>query len=160
MTEALSHCFTNPLNGEQRIGTIGLPDGIEADVVEGQLYIRGPTLFTNDWYNTGDLAEQDEAGYYRILGRHRDQINVKGKKLNPLSIETQLLEHIIGMHECVIFGSTAVKCLYTGQCDRDDIRQYLLGLGVHCRPTVLENVDSIPVSPSGKISRTWLDSRY
>ena len=40
MTEALSHCFTNPLNGEQRIGTIGLPDGIEADVVEGQLYIR------------------------------------------------------------------------------------------------------------------------
>ena len=160
MTEALSHCFTNPLNGEQRIGTIGLPDGIDADIVNGKLYIQGATVFTPGWYSTGDLAEQDGAGYYRILGRHRDQINVKGKKLNPVSLETQLLQNVIGMHECVVFGSNTVKCLYTGQCNKDDIRQYLLSLGPHCKPMLLAKVDAIPISPSGKISRSWLDERY
>ena len=160
MTEALSHCFTNPLNGQRRMGTIGLPDGVEADIVDGQLYIKGPTLFTADWYNTGDLAEQDEAGYYRILGRHRDQINVKGKKLNPVSLETQLLNHIPGLADCVVFGSDAVKCLYVGTCDPEDIRRYLIALGPQCKPKVLECVDVVPVSPSGKISRTWLDSKF
>jgi acyl-coenzyme A synthetase/AMP-(fatty) acid ligase len=76
MTEALSHCFTNPLQGQQRAGTVGLPDGVEADVVDGQLYIRGATVYVPGWYDTGDLADQDDAGYFRILGRSRDQINV------------------------------------------------------------------------------------
>jgi acyl-coenzyme A synthetase/AMP-(fatty) acid ligase len=160
MTEALSHCFTNPLHGEQRMGTVGLPDGIEANIVDGQLYIKGPTLFTAEWYNTGDIAMQDDQGYYKILGRHRDQINVKGKKLNPVSLETQLLNNVTGLNECVVFGADSVKCLYVGTCEAEDIRRYLIGLGVHCRPTLLQSVDVIPVSPSGKVSRSWLDSVY
>lgn len=160
MTEALSHCFTNPLYGEQRPGTVGLPDGIEADIVDGQLYIKGPTLFTNDWYNTGDIADRDEAGYYRIIGRHRDQINVKGKKLNPASLEQQLKQAIPAVGDCVIFGAGKVKCLYTGPADKTTIRKFLIGLGPHCAPSMLEQIDSIPISPSGKISRSWLDTNH
>ena len=160
MTEALSHCFTNPLYGEQRVGTIGMPDGIEADIIDGQLHIKGPSVFCNDWYATGDLAEQDPAGYYKILGRSKDQITVKGIKLNPVSLETQLHSAISNLGDCVIFGTTFVKCLYTGSCDPEKIQNFLASLGQYCWPRVLEKVNSIPISPSGKISRSWLNNQY
>jgi len=160
MTEALSHCFTNPLNGVRKMGTIGLPDGIEADLVEGKLFIRGNCLFKPGWYDTGDLAEQDEQGYFKIVGRSRDQISVKGIKVNPLSIEEKMRGNIDCLEDCVVFGTDAVKVLYVGDCDPVEIRNYLMGLGPQCKPALLERVDSIPVSPSGKISRTWLADRY
>lgn len=160
MTEALSHCFTNPLHGEQRAGTVGLPDGVEADIVDGRLYICGPTVYQPGWYDTGDLADQDEAGYFRILGRSRDQINVRGLKINPVSVESKMRDNIEGLRDCVIFGTDTVKCLYVGDCDPEVIRQYLIKLGSHCRPSLLQSVDSIPISPSGKISRSWLDTQF
>lgn len=160
MTEALSHCFTNPLDGEQRMGTIGLPDGVEADIVDGRLYIKGPTVCYPDWYDTGDLADRDAAGYYRILGRSRDQINVKGLKINPVSLEAKLKDNIDNLQDCVIFGQDQVKCLYVGACDPQEITRYLIKLGRQCRPTLLQHVNEIPTSPSGKISRTWLDVQY
>jgi acyl-coenzyme A synthetase/AMP-(fatty) acid ligase len=160
MTEALSHCFTNPLYGEQRIGTIGLPDGIEADIVDGHLYIRGPSVFVKDWYDTGDLADQDEAGYYRVLGRSKDQINVRGIKLNPLSLENQLRAGIHNLIDCVIFGKDTVKCLYVGDCDPKTIADFLTGLGTYCRPSMINQVDAVPISPSGKVSRSWLENNY
>lgn len=159
MTEALSHCFTNPLHGEQRIGTVGLPDGIEADIVDGHLYIKGPTLAYQGWYDTGDLAKQDEKGYYCILGRSRDQINIKGIKLNPASLENKI-KTIPGLIDVVIFGSNNVKCLYVGNVDPVLIKNELLGLGKHCFPTLLKCVESIPISPSGKVSRSWLEKEF
>jgi long-subunit acyl-CoA synthetase (AMP-forming) len=156
MTETLSHCFTNPLHGEQRIGTVGLPDGIEANIIDGRLYVAGPTVISTGWFDTGDLAEQDDHGYYKILGRHRDQINVKGIKFNPTSLESQLKANVTGLTDCVIFGTDSVKCLYVGDCDADDINKFLISLDRHCRPVLLRQVDSIPISPSGKISRSWL----
>ena len=160
MTEALSHCFTNPLHGEQRIGTVGFPDGIEADIVDGHLFIKGPTVFVDGWYDTGDLAERDQDGYYRILGRHKDQINIRGKKFNPVSLETQLKRNITELTDCVIFGTDSVHCLYVGNCTVDDIRQSLIKINTQCRPTWIEKVVEIPISPSGKISRSWLNTNY
>jgi acyl-coenzyme A synthetase/AMP-(fatty) acid ligase len=160
MTEALSHCFTNPLHGEQREGTVGLPDGVEARIEQGELYIKGPTVFAPDWYNTGDLAQQDEKGYYRILGRSRDQINVRGIKINPASIEQQLVKAVAGIDQCVIFGTDRIKCLYTGVADPDAVNQFLISVGTHCRPKLVNSVDSIPLSPSGKISRSYLDLQF
>lgn len=160
MTEALSHCFTNPLHGEQKVGTIGLPDGINADIVDGKLYIKGLTVFQPGWYDTGDLADCDKDGYYRIIGRSRDQINIKGIKINPVSVEQQLKISVTNVGDCVIFGSDRVKCLYTGTCDSNSIRMFLIGLGGHCRPKLIKHLESIPVSPSGKISRSWLDQQF
>lgn len=160
MTEAMSHCFTNPLQAEQRPGTVGLPDGIDADIRNGVLHIKGPCLSYSGWYDTGDLAEQDSAGYYRILGRARDQINVHGIKVNPLSLENQMLRKLSGVTECVVFGSDKIKCLYTGTCDTDTVVKFLASLGSHCRPKIVQAVDSIPIGPSGKLSRAWLDNQY
>lgn len=160
MTEALSHCFTNPLHGEHRIGTVGLPDGIQADIVDGQLHIKGPAVFCDAWYNTGDLASVDRQGYYKIIGRHRDQINVRGIKLNPLSLENQLKSAIPSIGECVIFGNTQVKCLYTGDCDPRLIKQFLNSISAYCNPQLLDKIETIPLGPSDKISRSWLEKHY
>ena len=160
MTEALSHCFTNPLKGEQRMGTIGLPDGINAMIEDKQLYISGPTVCAKGWYNTGDLADQDEAGYYRIIGRSKDQINIRGIKLNPTSLEQQILKHFPTISECVIFGQDSVKCLYVGDVDTKSVDRFLSSLGSHVRPKLVNSIDNIPVAPSGKISRSFLDIQF
>jgi len=159
MTEAMSHCFTNPLYGEQRIGTVGLPDGISARIENNRLHICGVTT-NNIWYDTGDLAEQDEAGYYRILGRSVDQINVRGLKLNPVSLEKQLLENIAGLDQCAVFGNSSVNCVFVGSCSADDIANFLGTLGKHCRPALVENVNEIPLNATGKVSRSMLKSIY
>jgi acyl-coenzyme A synthetase/AMP-(fatty) acid ligase len=160
MTEALSHCFTNPLHGEQRIGTVGLPSGISARIDAGHLFIQGPSVCVNEWYDTGDLAEQDEKGYYKILGRSKDQINIRGVKVNPVSLEKQLLESVAGLEECVVFGVGAVKCLYIGNCNESDIVNFLKTLGSYCAPKFIKSVEAIPLSPTGKVSRTLLNSLY
>jgi len=160
MTESLGHCFTNPLHGEQRIGTIGLPDGVDAEIFDGELHIKGPTLFKQGWYNTGDLAVTDAAGYFRIIGRKCDRINVRGFKLDPLSLEEQLLLVLPTIEQCVVFGNKEVKCLYVGDCNIKHVKEFFVNLGKHCYPKLLKQVQSIPISPSGKISRSWLNSVY
>lgn len=160
MTEALSHCFTNPLNGEQKIGTIGIPDGIEARIDNGHLLIKGPTVCSNDWYDTGDLADVDSDGYYRIIGRSREQINVRGIKLNPNSLEAQLKVGVPNIGQCVVFGEDCVKVLYTGKCESKSITDFLVSLGKHCRPDFVQQVETITLAPSGKISRKWLSEYY
>jgi long-chain acyl-CoA synthetase len=160
MTESLSHCFTNPLHGEQRIGTVGLPDGIESKIENKRLLIRGPNVIQSGWFDTGDLAEQDEAGYYKILGRSLDQINVKGYKFNPLSLEQQLYNMVPEITEISIFGSNTIKCLYVGEASVKKVLDAFKLLGQNCRPRLIKQIDSIPKNSSGKISRSLLDSMF
>jgi len=161
MTEAYSHCFTNPLHGEQRMGTVGLPDGIEATISDkGHLLIRGPSVVQSAWVDTGDLAEQDSAGYYQILGRSVDQLNIKGKKFNPISLESQLLNQFLEVKACAIFGDHNVNCLYVGECEPNKIQKFLLELDPHLKLSVLQQVDVIPVNHSGKISRPYLKTLF
>jgi acyl-coenzyme A synthetase/AMP-(fatty) acid ligase len=160
MTESLSHCFTNPLHREQRMDTVGLPSGVEARIIQGQLYIRGPSVFTREWFATGDLAEQDCAGYYRILGRQQDRIVIKGYKLDPLSIENQLRQMLPELEELVVFGEDRVKCVYVGPYDIAQVNQCLKSLGSHCFPSVLQQVDTVPKNNSGKISRKQLNGIF
>lgn len=160
MTESYSHCFTNPLHGEQRMGTVGLPSGIEARIDNGHLLIRGPAVYCPDWIDTGDLAEQDSAGYYRVLGRSVDQLNIKGKKFNPISLESQLLKQFPAINECVIFGDRDLKCLYVGNCKIDKIQKFLISLDSHLKPKLIQQIDKIPTAQSGKISRSWLTKNF
>jgi len=160
MTEAYSHCFTNPWHGEQRMGTVGLPSGVEARIDDQHLMIRGPAVWTNDWIDTGDLAEQDDRGYYRILCRSIDQLNIRGKKFNPASLESQLLKHITTLEACAIFGDHELNCVYVGECEPTEIQKFLLGLDRHLKPVLLTRVDEIPKVYPGKISRSFLKQKY
>lgn len=160
MTESCSHCITNPLEGEQRIGTVGLPDGVEAKIVDNVLHLKGPCVFQPGWYNTGDYAEQDDKGYFRILGRVVDRLNIKGYKIDPVSVESQLYNYLPGIKEVVVFGDDKIMCIYTGDVDAKDVKSALIKIDPHCAPTFLHNLVSIPKNSAGKISRSMLKGMY
>ncbi len=77
-------------------------EGVETRVAQGTLWIRArdrmlgylnaDSPFVNDWYDTGDLVEQDE-DYLRIVGRSQEVINVGGLKVLPGEIESCALQH-------------------------------------------------------------------
>lgn len=160
MTETLSQCFTNPLHGPQKIGTVGLPDGVQARIVEGRLEVQGPTVCVPGWFDTGDLASVDEDGYYTILGRSVDRINIKGYKFDPTSLEKQLVNALPEVGDCVIFGREKINCVYTGSATQDQIKSVLTKIHRFCRVSFLKHTDFIPLTPNGKISRTWLKEKF
>lgn len=119
MTETLI-TLTNPLHGERRAGTVGMPvDGVEIRVVgddgepvaagsPGELQVRGDSLmlgywgnpaatasaFVDGWFRTGDVAVRDGDGRVSILGRSStDIIKSGGFKISALEIEDALREH-------------------------------------------------------------------
>jgi acyl-coenzyme A synthetase/AMP-(fatty) acid ligase len=158
-TESLNIGFCNRIGREVQ-GTVGLPVGIEAKINQGHLEIKGPSVFVDGWYDTGDLAEQDDFGNFKLLGRSKDQINVKGIKINPLSLESNLTKNFSEIGEVVIFGTDSVKCLYTGSTEPIKIKKFLGNLGQYCWPTIVKQVNEIPLSPGGKVSRHFLNMLY
>jgi len=161
LTESLGHCFTNPRYGEHRYGTIGLPFGLEAKIdQDNHLHLHGPACAMPGWFDTGDLAQQDDKGYYKLLGRSDDIIRTKGVNINPLSIEKQLRENIPGLVECAIFGTDRINCVYVGDATPDQIQKFLLGLGSHCRAKNIVKMDALPLNVSGKISRYYLNNLF
>lgn len=76
----------------------------EYQIVDGELWLRSKTQilgyinhnndsFTNGgWFKTGDLVEEFDGGYLKIVGRSKEVINVGGQKVLPTEIESVLLE--------------------------------------------------------------------
>jgi len=120
LTEASPVTHANPLFGQRKIGTIGLPlPGTEARIVHprtgrqlgpgriGELVIRGPQVMQgywrrpqeseaalrDGWLHTGDLAEMDSDGYFRIINRMSDLISVGTRQVYPRDVEEVLYEH-------------------------------------------------------------------
>lgn len=74
-------------------------------------YLNAPDPFDADgWFNTGD-AVVEEGGYYRILGRQSDVINVGGQKVYPAEVE-QVLADLPGVIDAAVTGE---KHLLMGQ---------------------------------------------
>jgi len=129
MTE-IGMALSNPLHGERRPGSVGLPlpgvdvklvteEGAEAhgEDVPGEIWVRGPGVFreywnnpeataqgfVEGWFRTGDVAVR-ERGYYRIMGRQSvDIIKSGGYKISALEIENVLLAHP-AIRECAVLG--------------------------------------------------------
>jgi malonyl-CoA/methylmalonyl-CoA synthetase len=117
MTETLM-TLGNPLEGERRAGTVGLPfpdvsirivsaEGHRVRAGEiGELQVKGPTVFkgywrreeatrqafVDGWFRTGDLAEQAADEYVTLRGRASDLIISGGFNIYPREIEEFLLE--------------------------------------------------------------------
>jgi long-chain acyl-CoA synthetase len=121
MTEAAPLTHANPINGERRAGSIGVPvPSTEARIVNpeapdeelpvgsvGELAIKGPQVFQgywnrpeesvqtlrNGWLITGDIARMDDDGFFYIVERKKDMIIVGGYKVFPRDIEEELFKH-------------------------------------------------------------------
>jgi len=121
LTEASPVTHANPVYGEDRIGTIGLPwPDTEVRIVDaesgerdmpvgepGEMIIRGPQVMKgywnmpdetaatlrNGWLYTGDIATMDADGYFRIVDRRKDMIIAGGFNIYPREIEEVLYGH-------------------------------------------------------------------
>jgi len=173
--------------------------GIAADVVtrEGQsvganqgglLVIRRPwpgmlrTVFRDDerykqqyfsqidgMYFTGDGARRDEDGYFWIMGRVDDVINVSGHRLGTMEIESALVSHPMVAEAAVVgrpddMKGQAVVAFVTLESGRkgdtklrDELRQHVVKeIGALARPDDLRFSDALPKTRSGKIMRRLL----
>jgi malonyl-CoA/methylmalonyl-CoA synthetase len=128
MTETLM-IISNPIIGERRAGTVGLPlPGVSLRLLDpegklvpdgttGEVYVSGPsvcagywrraeatqTAFVDGFFRTGDLAERSPDGYYTLQGRRGDLIISGGFNIYPREIE-EFLEEQPAVAEAAVVG--------------------------------------------------------
>jgi len=130
LSEAPTATHCNPLLGEVRPGTIGLPlPGVDARIVSledgqtemptgevGELILHSPQVMRgylnrpdeseivlkDGWLYTGDIARVDADGYFTIVDRKKDLIKVAGFQVWPYEIETVLGQHPEIEDACVV----------------------------------------------------------
>jgi long-chain acyl-CoA synthetase len=121
LSEAPTATHCNPLLGENRTGSIGLPlpdvdcriISLDDEVTElppgeiGELVIKGPQVFKgyhnmptetanalrNGWLYTGDIARMDEDGYFYIVDRKKELIKPGGYQVWPREVEEVIASH-------------------------------------------------------------------
>ena len=176
---------------ERRVSTVGkvLP-GVEARVVDpetgmevgpgvqGELQARSSMVMqgyynmpeaTNSaidgegWLHTGDLAEVDEEGYYKITGRLKDMIIRGGENVYPREIEEFLYTHpkvsdvqVIGVPD-ERFGEEVMAwvMLKPGEStDPEEIREFCRGRIAHFKvPRYVKVTEEFPMTVTGKIQK-------
>jgi acetyl-CoA synthetase len=120
-------------------------------------------------YFTGDGARQDENGYFWILGRIDDVLNVSGHRLSTMEIESTLVSHPAVAEAAVVGAPHEVKgesihCFVTlkaGNTANDNLRTTLSEhvvkhIGSLARPEAVRFTDALPKTRSGKIMRRLL----
>ena len=124
------------------------------------------------WYFTGDSARKDEDGYFWIIGRMDDVIKVSGYRLGTAEIESALVSHpkvaeaaCIGVPDELRGNVIHAFCiLNAGEAGSEDLAQELKQhvrheVGPIAVPAVIEFVDNLPKTRSGKIMRRLLKAQ-
>jgi acyl-coenzyme A synthetase/AMP-(fatty) acid ligase len=164
-----------------RLGSMGKPlPGIEVRISDGELQLRAassPTFFSHyldgerfegEWWRTGDLVTEDEDGFLFFNGRGDDIISSSGYRIGPTEVEAALLSHPSVADAAAVAapdperGSIvrAIVVLREGEPGEDLIRTLI----DHCReqtapykaPRIVEFVDELPKTTSGKVKRAQL----
>lgn len=121
--------------------------------------------FFGDYFRTGDWGYKDESGYYYLISRKKELINVGGKKVSPIEVE-EVIGRIAGVVDCACIGvpdgvlGETVKAFVVrgeegpdGKAIIDYAGKYLEGYKV---PASVEFIDEIPKTSSGKVQRLLL----
>lgn len=139
LTEGVNALCANPLRGENKTGSVGIPfpdvifkikdiDTGETDLPPneaGELVIQCPELMLgyynrpeetaytmrDGWLYTGDIGMMDEDGYFYLVDRKKDMIITGGFNVYPREVEDVLYEHPAVREACVI----GVKDGYSGE---------------------------------------------
>jgi acetyl-CoA synthetase len=120
-------------------------------------------------YFTGDGARRDEDGYFWIMGRVDDVVNVAGHRLGTMEVESALVSHPVVAEAAVVGRPDAIKgqaivafvTLESGHKPTDELRLELRDhvakeIGAFARPEDLRFTDTLPKTRSGKIMRRLL----
>jgi long-chain acyl-CoA synthetase len=180
--------FNHP-HAERKPGSIGTPiRGVEMRLVDdegtdvpsaevGEIAIRGENVMKgywrreeetakaipDGWFRTGDLARQDEEGYYFIVDRKKEMIIRGGYNVYPREIEEALYEHP-AVAEAAVIGiahpdlgeevAAAVALKPGASAEVDELRNFVKErVAAYKYPRHLWLVDSLPKGPTGKILR-------
>ena len=148
---------------------------------DGEIWCRGPmvmkgylnrpdatadTIDPDGWLHTGDIGHVDDDGFWYIVDRLKELIKYKGFQVPPAELEALLLSHP-AVADCAVIGvpdeeageiPKAFVALKPGvECSATDIQEFVAGHVAHYKQVrIVEFVDAIPKSPSGKILRRML----
>jgi fatty-acyl-CoA synthase len=150
----------------------------------GELLVRGPAVFAgywrdpegtrasvrDGWLHTGDIAERDAEGFYRIRDRLKDMYISGGENVYPAEVETVLHEHPAVADAAVIgvpderWGEVGVAIVVVHPGATVDEQDLL----AHCRrhlaafkaPHVVRIAEELPRSASGKLLKRELRERF
>jgi long-chain acyl-CoA synthetase len=191
LTECAPMVSISPYNSKGYDGTIGIPasstdvkimreDGTQADINEpGEMWVKGPQvmkgyynrqeatdeILKDGWLATGDIAQMDERGYFKIVDRKKDMIIVSGFNVFPNEIEEVAMMHE-GVVEAAAIGvphevSGEIIKLFLVKKDESLSQK---GVIEHCSkhltnykvPKIIEFRDELPKTNVGKILRREL----
>jgi malonyl-CoA/methylmalonyl-CoA synthetase len=174
---------TNPLRGERRAGTVGLPlPGTEVRLsLDGEIEVRGPAVMkaywrepqappasTDGFFATGDLGQCDERGYLVVVGRKKELILVGGSNVVPGEVERALgaepgVEEIaaIGLPDADLGEIVAAFVVAREGEEERGLERRLRAraerdLAPYKRPRVYRCVDALPRNQMGKVDRRAL----
>lgn len=193
LTETSPAAAINPLDLKEYNGKIGMPiSSTEMSIQDdeghllgpgetGEICVRGPQVMhgywrrpeesartldeRTGWLHTGDMGVMDEDGYFRLVDRKKDMINVSGFNVFPNEVEEILAQHP-GVVEAAVVGIPDEKSGETIKAfvvprDQQVTRESIIA---HCRknltgykvPKQIEFRDELPKSNVGKILRKEL----
>ncbi|MGH2955738.1 MAG: acetate--CoA ligase [Solirubrobacterales bacterium] len=123
--------------------------------------------YGRDTYLVGDAARRDEDGYFWIVGRIDDVINVSGHRLSTMEVESTLVSNpnvaeaaVIGVPDELTGQAIVAFCIPEGEPDgalAGELRDYVAEkIGKLARPKRIVICDDLPKTRSGKIMRRIL----
>ena len=155
----------------------------------GEIIACGPQVFTGYWNNpeateaafveidgkrffrTGDLGRYDEDGYFFIVDRLKRMINASGLKVWPAEVEAMMYAHPDIQEACIIGAPDAyrgetvkavlvLKAASRGKVSAEDIIDWCKAhMAAYKYPRIVEFVDSLPKSATGKVMWRALQER-
>lgn len=150
----------------------------------GELYFKAPYLldeyyknpeetaacFYKDYFTTGDMAMQDEEGFYYVVDRKKDMLISGGVNIYPREVEEVLYQHpgildvaVIGIPDPV-WGESVSAIVVTRDeavLTEEEIIHFCKDkLASYKKPKYVDFVDELPRNPSGKLLKTQLREQY
>ena len=148
----------------------------------GELWIRGPqvmagylnneeatanTIDDDGWLHTGDIAEVDDDGYYAIVDRLKELIKYKGFQVPPAELEAILIAHP-AVADCAVIGVPDEEAgelpkafvVVSDEVSDEEIMEFVAEkVSPQKKVRIVERIEAIPKSASGKILRRELAGR-
>lgn len=178
MTE-IGMALSNPYDQERRPGTVGQPlPSVEIKLVpegEGEIWIKGPSVFSgywerpeataesfeDGWFKSGDIAKIED-GYFRILGRNsQDIIKSGGYKISALEIEEVMLRHeaidavaVVGLPDEEWGEQVAAAVVVNKEIAAEELRDWMKELLAPYKvPRLISFVSTLPRNAMGKVTK-------
>ena len=193
LSETASFLLANPVHRGKRQCLGVVTPGVDARIIDpetlqevapgeqGELVARGPQVMSGYWRNdeanasafialdgqrffrTGDLATQDEEGYFFMKDRLKRMINVSGYKVWPAEVENVMYRHPAIHEACIVgvpdaqrgervVGLVVLKPEHRGQLSEQALIDWGRdNMAVYKAPRAIRFLDSLPKSGAGKI---------